>query len=305
MNQILAVTDLVKRYGSLVAVDGVSFSVGEGEAFGILGPNGAGKTTTVETIEGLRTPDGGSITLFGKDALKDKQEIKELIGVQLQAATLYDKIRVRETIDLFGGYYRRAIPTDRLLEEVSLVDKQDSYVGRLSGGQKQRLALALALVNDPRVLFLDEPTTGLDPQARRNVWTIIEGLKAQGKTVVLTTHYMEEAERLCDRVAIMDHGKTIALGSPDALIAEAGLEAKVEIGDPPAALRAAIEEVDLPARITEDNGKLVLHTAEASRVLREVTRVATERGVELGDIAVTKATLEDLFLSLTGRHLRE
>jgi len=305
MNQILAVSDLAKRYGSLLAVDRVSFSVGEGEAFGILGPNGAGKTTTVEMIEGLRTPDGGSVTLFGKDAQKERQEIKELIGVQLQTASLYDKIRVREALELFGGYYRRAIPTDRLLEQVSLVDKQGSYAGHLSGGQKQRLALALALVNDPRILFLDEPTTGLDPQARRNVWSIIERLKEQGKTVILTTHYMEEAETLCDRVAIMDHGKIIAMGSPRELIAQAGFESKVEIGEPPAALRDAIEELGLPARISQQDRKLILHTAEAPRVLREVTRVAAEKEIELGDITVTSATLEDLFLSLTGRQLRE
>ncbi len=301
----LQVRDLVKRYGSLVAVDRVSFAVEEGEVFGILGPNGAGKTTTVEMIEGLRRPDSGSITLLGKDALHRKQWIKEIIGVQLQSATLYDKIRVREAIDLFGGYYSRSIPTDELLEEVSLVEKQGDYVSTLSGGQRQRLALALALVNDPRVLFLDEPTTGLDPQARRNLWGIISELKDTGKTVLLTTHYMEEAEELCGRVAIMDHGRIIALGSPEALIAGAGLEAKVELGEVPEGLRAAIEEAGLPARITGDGGKLFLHTTEASRVLREVTRIAGERGDELGEIAVRKATLEDLFLSLTGRQLRE
>ncbi len=224
MNAMLEVTNLTKRYGPLVAVDGVNFSVEEGEIFGILGPNGAGKTTTVEMIEGLRKPNAGSITLLGMDALRSRQEITELIGVQLQSTTLHARIWVFEALELFGSYYRRAIPAVQLLDELALTEKKDTFVERLSGGQRQRLALALALVNDPKVVFLDEPTTGLDPQARRNLWETITGLKERGKTVLLTTHYMEEAEELCRRVAIMDHGKIIALDTPDALIAQTGLE---------------------------------------------------------------------------------
>jgi len=305
MSKVVEVEGLVKSYGSLKAVDGVSFSVDEGEVFGVLGPNGAGKTTTVEMIEGLRKPDRGSIRVLGIDALKEPQRIKELIGVQLQATSLYDRIRVKEAVDLFGGYYRRAIPTATLLEEVSLTDKADGYVSELSGGQRQRLALALALVNDPSVVFLDEPTTGLDPQARRSVWATISGLRDRGKTVILTTHYMEEAEELCRRVAIMDHGKIIALDTPAALIANAGLESKIEIDRPPEALRSLLNQADLPARISEDGGTMLLHTGRSSQVLKEITRIAAAHDIDLESISVQKATLEDVFLSLTGRQLRE
>ena len=305
MNKVIEVENLVKRYGPLAAVDGVSFSVEESEVFGVLGPNGAGKTTTVEMIEGLRKPDSGSIRVMGIDALKEPDSIKELIGVQLQTTSLYDQIRVREAVDLFGGYYRKAIPTAALLEEVSLTDKMESYVSQLSGGQRQRLALALALVNDPVLVFLDEPTTGLDPQARRSVWRTIAGLRQKGKTIILTTHYMEEAEELCQRVAIMDHGKIIALDTPDALIAGAGLDSRIEINHVPEALRSVLNQADLPARVSEDGDKMLLYTKEASRVLKEITRVAAEHDVELESISVQKATLEDVFLTLTGRQLRE
>ncbi len=305
MGTILEVKDLVKRYGSLVAVDGVTFGVDEGEIFGILGPNGAGKTTTVEMIEGLRNPDAGSIMMLGIDAARGRQEIRELIGVQLQSTMLYPRIRVAEALELFGSYYRRAIPAAQLLDELALTEKKDTFVERLSGGQRQRLALALALVNDPKVLFLDEPTSGLDPQARRKLWGIIGQLGEKGKTVILTTHYMEEAEQLCRRVAIMDHGKIIALDTPNALIAETGLEATVEIDHPGDELRKALEEAGLPARVTETAGKLVLHTSESSRVVSQLTGIADDLGVVLQDLTVRKATLEDVFLALTGRHLRE
>jgi len=215
MNAVVAVRQLTKRYGSLSAVDGVSFHVEEGEIFGILGPNGAGKTTTVEMIEGLRRPDSGSVSVLGMDPQTEGRAIKERIGVQLQTATLYDRIRVHEAIDLFAGYYQSAVPTVTLLEEFALVDKADTFVGKLSGGQRQRLALTLAVVNDPSLIFLDEPTTGLDPQARRNMWDIIRSLRKRGKTTVMTTHSMEEAEELCHRVAILDHGKIIALDTPN------------------------------------------------------------------------------------------
>ena len=305
MSKVVEVESLVKRYGSLAAVDGVTFSVEEGEVFGVLGPNGAGKTTMVEMIEGLRKPDSGSIRVFGIDALREPERIKELIGVQLQTTSLYDRIRVKEAVDLFGGYYRRAIPTATLLDEVSLTDKMNSYVSELSGGQKQRLALALALVNDPGVLFLDEPTTGLDPQARRSVWGTVAGLRKKGKTIILTTHYMEEAEELCRRVAIMDHGKIITLDTPDALIAGAGLDSRIEIDHVPEALRSVLEQADLPVRVSEDGDKMILHTKKSSQVLKEITRVAAEHDIDLGSISVQKATLEDVFLTLTGRQLRE
>jgi ABC-2 type transport system ATP-binding protein len=305
MSKVVEVDNLVKRYGSLAAVDGVSFSVEEGEVFGVLGPNGAGKTTTVEMIEGLRKPDSGSIRVLGIDALKEPDSIKELIGVQLQTTSLYEQIRVKEAVDLFGGYYRKAIPTATLLEEVSLTDKMGSYIGQLSGGQRQRLALALALVNDPAMVFLDEPTTGLDPQARRSVWSTITGLRQKGKTIILTTHYMEEAEELCRRVAIMDHGKIIALDTPDALIAGAGLDSRIEMNRVPEALRSFLNQADLPARVSEDGDRMLLHTRKVSQVLKEITRIADEHDIDLESISVQKATLEDVFLTMTGRQLRE
>lgn len=215
---IIEVTGLIKAYGAIKAVDGVSFSVRTNETFGILGPNGAGKTTTVEILEGLRVPDGGKALVCGVDVLQNPQQVKSKIGVQLQASSFFDNLKLIELIDLFASFYGRKVNAKSILKEVELTDKTNSYYPKLSGGQKQRFSIATALVNDPLVLFLDEPTTGLDPQARRNLWDLVKGMKKNGKTIVLTTHYMEEAEELCDRVAIFDHGKVIALGTPDALI---------------------------------------------------------------------------------------
>jgi len=306
MSTVVNVRDLTKKYGDLVAVNSVSFSIEQGQIFGLLGPNGAGKTTTVEMIEGLRKPDSGSIEVCGIDALRQPAKIKEIIGVQLQSTTLYDKIRVKEAIDLFAGYYRKSVPSVDLIKEVALTDKQNAFVGTLSGGQKQRIAMALALVNDPQVLFLDEPTTGLDPQARRNVWDVIGGLKKKGKTVILTTHYMEEAEQLCQMVGIMDQGRVIAMDSPENLITGAGLESTVEF-------HATAEEAERISRqgpgigsvVMEDTDRFIVHTKESSRVLQELTRVAAEQGINLKNMTVREATLEDVFLSLTGKKLRE
>jgi ABC-2 type transport system ATP-binding protein len=215
---ILEVKNLVKRYDGLVAVDGISFDVARQEVFGILGPNGAGKTSTLEMIETLRTIDGGEILLDGIDVQRNPHEVKRRIGVQLQSSSFFDKLNLRELLLLFGEIYGRQVDPIKLLEEVELQDKVKSQVGQLSGGQKQRFSIAAALVNDPVALFLDEPTTGLDPQARRHLWGVIKRIRSEGKSVVLTTHYMDEAEELCDRVAIMDHGKIIALAPPQELI---------------------------------------------------------------------------------------
>lgn len=306
MDTVVMVKNLTKKYGQLIAVNDVSFSIEKGEVFGLLGPNGAGKTTTVEMIEGLRKPDSGSIEVCGIDALKEPGRIKEIIGVQLQSTTLYDKIRVKEAVELFGSYYQKSIPSKEILNEVSLTDKKDSFVSTLSGGLKQRLAMALALVNDPKVLFLDEPTTGLDPQARRNVWGIIEDLKGREKTIILTTHYMEEAEQLCQRVGIIDQGKIISMDSPKNLIVNSGLESTVEFHSMP-------QESDKILRILagigkivrQDNDRFILYTKEASRVLQEITRICGESGINLKNLTVREATLEDVFLSLTGKKLRE
>jgi ABC-2 type transport system ATP-binding protein len=299
------VNNLTKRYGNLVAVNALSFDIGKEEIFGLLGPNGAGKTTTVEMIEGLRKPDDGTIKVCGIDVLKGSDRVKEIIGVQLQSTTIYDKIKVREVIDLFGGYYQKSRPTDKILEDVSIADKQGSFVGTLSGGQKQRVALALALVNDPEVLFLDEPTTGLDPQARRNVWDIIEGLRGKGKTVILTTHYMEEAERLCDRVGIIDHGRIIVLDTTRDLIAKQNLESAIEFTTSKSVSKESLEKLPKVSKVTQDGDRCILHTKESSRVLAELTRLSEENGFNLENISVRKATLEDVFLALTGRKLRE
>ena len=229
---IIVVSDLRKRYGDLVAVDGVSFEVGEGEVFGILGPNGAGKTTTLEMIEGMRPIDAGSATIDGVDVGSDPREVKRRIGIQLQASAFFDELTLVELLDLFGRLYGRAVDPMALLADVELTDKARSQVRTLSGGQKQRFSIASALVNQPRVLFLDEPTTGLDPQARRHLWALVNTLRDRGHTVVLTTHYMEEAEELCDRVAIMDGGRIVALDTPqgliDALVGRGFTKARVE-----------------------------------------------------------------------------
>lgn len=304
MSTAVEVKNLIKRYGDLTAVNEVSFDIERGEIFGLLGPNGAGKTTTVEMIEGLRKPDGGTIMVCDHDAQKERDKIKEIIGVQLQSTTIYDRIRIGEAIDLFGSYYQKALPTAEILDIVSLNDKKNSFIQTLSGGQKQRVAMALALVNDPEVLFLDEPTTGLDPQARRNVWDIIEGLEGKGKTILLTTHYMEEAERLCGRVGIIDHGKIIALDTTKDLIAKQNLESAIGFATSKGASKEFFENLQGVSKVTQDGNGFVLHTKESSRVLAELTRLSEENGFNLENISVRKATLEDVFLALTGRKLR-
>lgn len=305
MSATVIVQNLIKRYGNLVAVNDVSFSIEKGEIFGLLGPNGAGKTTTVEMIEGLRKPDSGSITLCGIDALKNRDRIKELIGVQLQSTTLYDKVKVKEIVDLFGSYYQKSLPSDQILERVAINDRQDSYVSKLSGGQKQRVALALALVNDPEVIFLDEPTTGLDPQARRNVWGIIKSLEEQEKTIFLTTHYMEEAEQLCHRVGIIDHGKIIALDTPRNLISNANLESTVEVTCQNEDVETIFANIMGVTKVTREGNRYILQTKESSSILSKLTSLADEKKLQLEGMSVRQGNLEDVFLQMTGRKLRD
>ncbi len=305
MNSIIEVNNLEKKYGDINAVNGVSFCVEKGEVFGILGPNGAGKTTTVEIIEGLRKPNAGSIKVCNIDALKEPQRIKELIGVQLQATSLYDNIRVKEALDLFGSYYAKSIPSETIMAEVSLTEKKNSQVSKLSGGQKQRLSVGLALVNDPEVIYLDEPTTGLDPQARHNIWSIVEKLRERGKTVVMTTHYMEEAEHLCHRLAIIDRGKIIAMDTPDNLKNKADLATSIEF--------TTSKDMDglankIPGICKINNGsarKYSMSTKKVSAVLKDLTNLCYDNHIELENISVRQATLEDVFLAMTGRKLRE
>ena len=305
MSAAVQVNCLVKRYGTVVAVNDVSLSIDEGEIFGILGPNGAGKTTLIESMEGLRKPESGSVSVCGLDVSKETDKIKEIIGVQLQNTSIYDRIKVAEVLDLFARYYRNAVPTCELLAAVSLEEKKDSYVNTLSGGQKQRLALALALVNDPKVLFLDEPTTALDPQARRNIWGIIESLHQRGKTVILNTHSMEEAEQLCERVAIMDAGRVIALDTPANLIVSQKLSSAVEFMSNNGASKDFFEQLPGVTKVSQDGHRFVLHTDEASTLLTDLVHLNEEKHLKLEHISVRSSTLEDVFLNLTGKALRD
>ena len=302
----LALRALRKSFGDVVAVDGIDLEVRAGECFGLLGPNGAGKTTTIEICEGLTPPDSGDVELLGRRWSGDEHELRERLGIQLQDTQLSEKITVRETLDLFRSFYRQARSVDEVIAMVQLEEKRDARVGTLSGGQKQRLALACALVGDPELLFLDEPTTGLDPQARRQLWELIDRFRADGRTTLLTTHYMDEAERLCDRVAIMDHGHVIALGTPRALIAEIIAEHLVEfsLGN------GAVDEASLRAlpgvsAVRASGGGWQLEVAELHRAVPALLAELERQKLVLTELRTHSATLEDVFVKLTGRHLRD
>ena len=279
-----------------------------GECFGLLGPNGAGKTTTIEICEGLLAPDAGDVELLGRRWSTDAGVLRQQLGIQLQETQLSEKLTVRETVRLFRSFYRRGRSVDEVIGLVQLEEKHASRVGTLSGGQKQRLALACALVGDPELLFLDEPTTGLDPQARRQLWELIEQFRATGRTIVLTTHYMDEAERLCDRVAIVDHGKTIALGTPRELIASLGAEHVVEFAvdgtGPPLDPSALCALAGVRAAHAE-NGGIRLQVAELHRAVPALLAELERRRAALAELRTRSASLEDVFVSLTGRHLRD
>jgi ABC-2 type transport system ATP-binding protein len=303
---IIDIRGLVKRYGSLTAVAGIDLSVAPGEIFGILGPNGAGKTTTLEMIEGLRRPDAGTIHVAGFDAVAESDEVRRLIGVQLQTTALFDYLNAAELIHLFAGLYDVDGSDDRideLLTMVGLEDKRTSRVDELSGGQRQRLSITLALVNRPLVAFLDEPTTGLDPGARRDLWQTVQNIRQAGTTVVLTTHYMEEAEVLCDRVAVMDRGTVIACDTPDALVRQLGTAATVRARIAAGTLAPA-DLATLPAvtASTIHNAQLELQTTDVQSTLVALLSLATQNGITLTELHSTQASLEDVFLSLTGRH---
>lgn len=301
----ISTKELRKSYGDIKAVDGVSLEVREKEIFGILGPNGAGKTTTLEMVETLREPDSGEIEVMGLDVRGNAQEIKAIIGVQLQTTVFFDELTVRETIDLFGAFYPRALPVDVLIAMAELREKADSRVNELSGGQHKRLSIALALVNDPAIVFLDEPTTGLDPQARRRIWEMVEHLRDQDKTVVITTHYIEEAENLCDRVAVMDQGRIIALGSPDELINEYASESIITFKLEPAVDTEIVAGIHGVASVHVENGGYHVTTPVPQETLIGIVAMAHERGVAADDINMKRATLEDVFLKITGRRIRE
>ncbi|MCL6553359.1 MAG: ABC transporter ATP-binding protein [Firmicutes bacterium] len=304
---IVQVRNLRKRYGPLIAVDGVSFEVRREEIFGILGPNGAGKTTTLEMLEGLRTADDGSALIDGVDVRRDPRGVRARIGVQLQEAGFFDRLTVEETLRLFAAFHGRPAPVAALLERLQLTEKRRAWVRTLSGGQRQRLAIAVALVHDPPLLFLDEPTTGLDPQARRNLWDIIETLRRDGRTVILTTHYMEEAQRLCDRVAIMDHGRIVALDAPRALIRAHAPTATVVLAGADASTTRDAALAALPAvrQVEQANGEVRLATADPVETVQAVLALLRAGTLRFTQLRVEEATLEDVFLHLTGRRLRE
>ncbi len=302
---LLKVMELVKHYGSVRAVDGVSFEAPSGSVFTLLGPNGAGKTTTLEILEGIREPDAGEIEVFGLRVRRITRSIKQRMGVLLQEGGFEPYLKVRETLRLFASFFDRPLSTDEVLAQVALTDKGGALVRTLSGGQRQRLAVGAALINDPELIFLDEPTTGLDPQARRNMWSIISDLKDRGKTVVLTTHYMEEAEALSDLVCILDHGVIIAQGTPRTLTREFGEETMIEFhaADLPA---EAVEQLEACCKgVRADGEAITLETEDLPATMESLFAWSRDQDVALHNLIVRQPNLEDVFLSLTGRRLRE
>jgi ABC-2 type transport system ATP-binding protein len=304
----LRIRDLRKAYKDVVAVDGLTLEVQAGECFGLLGPNGAGKTTTVEICEGLTQPDSGEVEVLGLQWKSEESGLRQRLGIQLQDTQLSEKLTVQETVRLFRSFFRQGAGPDEVIARVQLEEKKKSRVGNLSGGQKQRLALACALVGDPDFLFLDEPTTGLDPQARRQLWELIEDFKKSGRTILLTTHYMDEAERLCDRVAIVDHGKKIAFGTPRELIASTCAEQMVEF-----TAGSVARALDIPAlrriqgvrEVRTENGSVLMQVAELHTSVPALLAELTRQNVPLTELRTHSATLEDVFVTLTGRHLRD
>ena len=300
---LVSVQNLHKHYGDLAALRGLSFDILQGEVFGLLGPNGAGKTTTIEIIEGLRRPDSGSVRVCGLDPAQESMALKERIGAQLQSTVLPDKMRVDEALHLFAGFYRRSASVPMLLERFGLEEKRHAFFEKLSGGQKQRLALALALVNDPELVLLDEPTVGLDPQLRRDIYALIEHFRGEGRTVLLTTHYIEEAERLCDHVAIMDRGQLVALGTPRELIARSGRGTRLEVrlAKPVGLDRLKLIEGVIDCH--EMDGAYFLRAQPAAATIAALVRFLESEDNALLDLHIARPSLEDVFVEMTGRRM--
>jgi len=302
---VIQVTGVRKTYGSTVAVDEVSFDVHDGEIFGLIGPNGAGKTTTMECVEGLRIPDRGTVSVFGMDPVRDVYALQERIGVQLQQAQLQKRIKVWEAVDLWASLYRKkTVDANRLLEQLGLSDKRNAWFMTLSGGQKQRLFIALALINDPDLVFLGERTTGLDPQSRRTIWEMVRGIGARGKTVFLTTHLMEEAERLCDRVAIIDHGRIVDIDTPDKLVARHCPERSVELETSDTGADERLRQVRCVDAVARQDGHVTIR-GRGDDFVTDVIQCLSEHRIRVTDFRTILPTLEDVFLTVTGHSIRD
>jgi ABC-2 type transport system ATP-binding protein len=299
---VIQVSGIRKTYGSTVAVSGISFEVSEGEIFGLIGPNGAGKTTTMECVEGVRTPDSGSISILGLDPFRDVYELQNRIGVQLQQAQLQKRIKVWEAVDLWASLYTRPVNGDQLLEQLGLSSKRNAWFMTLSGGQKQRLFIALALINDPEVVFLDELTTGLDPQSRRAIWDLVRGIRDRGKTVFMTTHLMEEAERLCDRVAIIEHGKIIDMGSPSELVNRHCPERTVVLATENEFAEERLNPIS--SAVTRQGTRFTIQ-GRGDDFVTEVIHCLAENRIRVTDFRTVLPNLEDVFLKLTGHSIRD
>jgi ABC-2 type transport system ATP-binding protein len=305
IESMIEVEGLVKRYDKHTAVNDVRFTVSAGEVFGLLGPNGAGKTTTIEMLVGLRKPDEGTARLAGFDIRQQIGKVKEVIGVQLQSTSLFELLTVQEIMEMYASFYPKNVPIPDLIDEVLLTEKKKDRVKTLSGGQKQRLAIALAIIHDPKIVFLDEPTTGLDPQARRTLWNIIEKLKARGKTIVLSTHYMDEAHVLCDRIGIMDQGQLIALDTPAALVKSLQSDSAVEFSLLLNEDSSFLNSLQGVKQVSNRNERYVLYTDSIQLTLTDLIQQASKQNINLQDLQTRTATLEDVFIHMTGRGLRE
>ncbi|MFT4604219.1 MAG: ABC-2 type transport system ATP-binding protein [Rhodothermales bacterium] len=300
----IRVTNLRKSYGSLIAVDDVSFDVRPGEIFGLIGPNGAGKTTTMECVEGHRKPDSGEIRVLGLDPVRDGRQLQKLIGVQHQEAQLQKRIKVWEAVDLWSSLYDAVMDTDLLLEQLGLIEKRNSWFMTLSGGQKQRLFIALAIIHDPEVVFLDELTTGLDPQARRAIWSLVTGIRERGKTVFLTTHLMEEAERLCDRVAIIEHGQLLEIDAPEALVSKHCPERGVVFSSETPGVEESVQRIDGLTQLSTD-GEVYTLSGTGDDFVSGVLDAISQNHIRVRDFRTEMPTLEDVFLKLTGHTIRD
>ncbi|HEX9503133.1 MAG TPA: ABC transporter ATP-binding protein [Patescibacteria group bacterium] len=305
MENIIEVKDLTKKYNGFTAVDKINFEVKTGETFGILGPNGAGKTTTLEMIEGLKSITSGQVILDGKDVSKETFAVKSIIGVQLQASSFFEGLNLIELLDTFAALYNRKVNAVDLLKLVQLEEKSEAQVKELSGGQKQRMSIAVALVNDPKILFLDEPTTGLDPQARRNLWDLVTHINKQGKTIVITTHYMDEAEVLCDRIAVMDHAKIIAMDTTENLLKLPGLNSSIVFGTTQQVDLEALKQLSGVISVEPENHSYRLETSDAQNTVTSLIALAQRSGFKMIDLQLHQPTLEDVFLKLTGHALRD